>query len=1224
MYNRKTIIPLLIAFGGITAPLKALDSIGWIYDRSGTADDVLVTDTVGAPPYAQVNWNKHTGTASQTAGAVPFTLMNNSGVTTTAQVTAITGTTTNAGWSGGPNSTPDERLFHSYWGKEAHVTFAGIPADYQENSYKVVAYFRGSGALTVSITGSVNDSKTSSITIATYETAGVGYREAVPGSTSGSYTVISGLDDPSFTIALSNTSGLCAVQIVKDEGPPAAPSLPTPLDDEFGDYPIALSSGFSWTASKRATSYDVFLWKADDPEPTEPVATTLTASYTPSSLEPLTEYLWKVEAVGLTGRTAGDTWHFITGDGGPPGEPSDPYPLDGTEYVPLNAGLSWEPSANAASYEVYLWLSSDPKPEEPTWTLTSTLIPSTTLEAAAEYLWQVVAVNGAERTESQVWTFSTTDFFNAGRNSIGWNYDHPSRSNDNLTAADGAGAPGFGQLNWNNHTGSGNGPGTLPFALKDSLGATTTAQVTAWTVDGAPNGYSYGYAGSQTNGKMMNSYIGNVPSITFSNIPAAYQTSGYSVVVYFNPGSSGGTVSLTGSVNDSRSVAISSGITTSSWEATGFVNGVNYTVFTGANDPTFTLDSTLRGIIAVQVVQESGAPALATNPFPTDQATDVAVGGDITWDSAPRALTYDVYLWKTSDPTPETPSATGLSTALYSIPDVLEPSTNYSWRVDSVNVSGTTTGTVWTFTTGDAIAPDQVTNAAPLASATEVALLPTFGWSAAARASSYELFVWESTEEAPGSATASTATPGHTLTSPLTGGITYSWRVDAVNTFGRTTGEVWSFTTGFPPLQASAPTPAHEATGQQRQVKLLNWSDVEDATSYQVFLWASGGTEPLTPTAVTTASEYLPISLLAANTTYFWRVNPVNAFGTTTGDLWSFTTGSMVSSQESIGWNYDHPSYSNDTLAASDIAGKGQYAQANWNNHTGNGNGPAQPATLPFALKDNLGNATTAQITEWTTTAANGYRRAIVDGDPNNVLTNSYIRNAPSITFSNLPESYSTNGYQVVVYYSSVAGTQSITLTGSVDDSRTLDITTPVAGNAFYSSYCEVFTDLNDPSITVATTAGFYAIQIIKNPGATEDGSFDAWAARMDLAGENAAFDADPDGDGIDNGLEFLLGGLPNSTQPGSNSRNLLPTVEASGDNLVFTFTRVHEAADLVAVVEFSPTLDSDEWIEATELNATIDIDEGEESDTVTVTIPKGEEQKLFARLRVLDPTLVP
>jgi hypothetical protein len=56
------------------------------------------------------------------------------------------------------------------------------------------------------------------------------------------------------------------------------------------------------------------------------------------------------------------------------------------------------------------------------------------------------------------------------------------------------------------------------------------------------------------------------------------------------------------------------------------------------------------------------------------------------------------------------------------------------------------------------------------------------------------------------------------------------------------------------------------------------------------------------------------------------------------------------------------------------------------------------------------------------------------------------------------------------------------------------------------------------------------------------------WAATMGLSGAAAAFDADPDGDGIANGLEFVLGGQPNPANPGWNSLHLLPTAETQGN----------------------------------------------------------------------------
>ena len=151
---------------------------------------------------------------------------------------------------------------------------------------------------------------------------------------------------------------------------------------------------------------------------------------------------------------------------------------------------------------------------------------------------------------------------------------------------------------------------------------------------------------------------------------------------------------------------------------------------------------------------------------------------------------------------------------------------------------------------------------------------------------------------------------------------------------------------------------------------------------------------------------------------------------------------------------------------------------------------------------------------------------------------------------------------------------------------------------------------------------GLNEIKVV--PGLPEPG-FVTWAGTggMGLTGVAAAFDADPDFDGIPNGIEFVLGGDPNPAHPGSNSSARLPTAASDGDNLVFTFTRMHEAAYLNPVVEFSADM-LDPWTTAVDPgNAAIAVVTGTSADTVTVTIPKGSNTRLFARFKVEKPAVV-
>ena len=106
-------------------------------------------------------------------------------------------------------------------------------------------------------------------------------------------------------------------------------------------------------------------------------------------------------------------------------------------------------------------------------------------------------------------------------------------------------------------------------------------------------------------------------------------------------------------------------------------------------------DSLFVDLLAIDVTPLTGPPAAATNPNPANGATGISLNPTLSWDAAGGADSYDVYFGTSAPGT-----AQGNQTGTNFVPGSLLPSTTYFWRVDSVNGNGTTTGNVWSFTTG--------------------------------------------------------------------------------------------------------------------------------------------------------------------------------------------------------------------------------------------------------------------------------------------------------------------------------------------------------------------------------------------------------------------------------------------------------------------------------------------------------------------------------------------
>jgi|GEM_PF-1529259 len=183
----------------------------------------------------------------------------------------------------------------------------------------------------------------------------------------------------------------------------------------------------------------------------------------------------------------------------------------------------------------------------------------------------------------------------------------------------------------------------------------------------------------------------------------------------------------------------------------------------------------------------------------------------------------------------------------------------------------------------------------------------------------------------------------------------------------------------------------------------------------------------------------------------------------------------------------------------------------------------------------------------------------------------------------------------------------------------TLENVSPLTG-AYGSTFTVVgFTDAGSNKWTKINGSKIYTfdettgiLTLAPNVG------YSTWAAVNAIG---SAANLDKDGDGVSNAVEYVLGGDVNTNDLGK-----LPTLDASGANLVFTFKRDRDSLDgnTAVVIEVGDNLTG--WpdvftVGATTGTSTAGVTVTESSpegfDTITLSVPKGVATKKFARLKV-------
>lgn len=205
------------------------------------------------------------------------------------------------------------------------------------------------------------------------------------------------------------------------------------------------------------------------------------------------------------------------------------------------------------------------------------------------------------------------------------------------------------------------------------------------------------------------------------------------------------------------------------------------------------------------------------------------------------------------------------------------------------------------------------------------------------------------------------------------------------------------------------------------------------------------------------------------------------------------------------------------------------------------------------------------------------------------------------------------------------AGTMAIYLNGVLwhtgsNKSRSMDgvVEGYISGNGGSNRYDGIVDEVKLYNLALSDTEVADLYTAYENSSYTIPADYDAWlVGNPDLV--DTSFSGDPEDDGIETGLEYVLNGDPIGADT-----HLLPELDASGENFVFTFSRlVASGSDTNQIFQYGSSLTG--W---TDVNITdpiaSEVTLGAELNgmqTVTVTISKNlaVSGKLFGRLMVED-----
>jgi phosphodiesterase/alkaline phosphatase D-like protein len=361
------------------------------------------------------------------------------------------------------------------------------------------------------------------------------------------------------------------------------------------------------------------------------------------------------------------------------------------------------------------------------------------------------------------------------------------------------------------------------------------------------------------------------------------------------------------------------------------------------------------------------APSAVTNAATGVGATTATLNGTVNANGAAAVVTFEYGLdtsygsTAVASPSPVSGSA---DTAVAATLSAFLPNTTYHYRVVATNVFGTTNGSDMAFTTLP-LAPTATTHAASAVTTTGATLNGTVNGNGNSSTVTFEYGLTTAygttvtADQSP--VTGSTDTAVSTAISGLTDGITYHYRVAAVNAGGTTYGADMIFTAGTPPPTATTSAASGIGTTSATFNGTVNANNASTVVTFEYGettaygRTASAVQSPVAGSTNTTVN--VTVSDLLPNETYHFRVRAQSLGGTTYGADMAFSTLAA-------------PTVS--TNAATAVSTSGATL-----NGTVNANGNSTTVTFEYGLTTAYGTTVTADQSPVTGTTATAVSKAI-------------------------------------------------------------------------------------------------------------------------------------------------------------------------------------------------------------------------------------------------------